>query len=91
MYDNINNTESKIMAKSIAKGYEDDNGIIRKPKSVKEIINDMQLIDDLLNIMKSKSLLNRKNNLKKAINARLTLDVHPDDILIGGSNDNIPN
>lgn len=42
--------------------------------STEEILNDLQLIDDLLVLQKSQSLLRRKRNLKAQFDARIGLE-----------------
>ena len=43
--------------------------------SKEEMLSDLELIDDLLVLMKSKSLLNRKKNLKTQLEARIGLEL----------------
>ncbi|MDD4385740.1 MAG: hypothetical protein PHD06_11255 [Bacteroidales bacterium] len=40
-----------------------------------EMLSELELIDDLLVLMKSKSLLNRKKNLKTQLEARIGLQL----------------
>jgi len=40
-----------------------------------EMLSELELIDDLLVLMKSKSLLNRKKNLKTQLEARIGLEL----------------
>jgi hypothetical protein len=44
------------------------------------------LIDNMLSVMKSKSLLNKKTNLKKQLDGLLALSVGDEDMVVGGSN-----
>jgi len=47
------------------------NVLKQDAESKEAILEDLQLIDDLLILMKSKSLLNRKKNLKVQLEARI--------------------
>jgi len=49
-------------------------------------LTDMELIDDLLVIMKSKSLLNKKNGLKRLISGRIDMEIKNSSIIPGSSN-----
>jgi|GEM_PF-1844704 len=48
-----------------------NDGVIDK----NEILKDLILIDDLLTLQKSQSLLNRKRNLKNQLEARIAYDL----------------
>jgi hypothetical protein len=47
----------------------------KKDSTAKELTADIKLIDDLLMLQKSKSLLNKKRNLKQQIDHRLNIEV----------------
>lgn len=40
-----------------------------------ELLNELNLIDDLLTLQKSKSLLNRKKNLRQQLEARISVEL----------------
>ena len=43
-----------------------------------DMLSELQLIDDLLTLQKAQSLLNRKKNLKKQLEARIAMELgHP--------------
>jgi hypothetical protein len=86
MFKNIKLEEVLIFAKQGIEGFTTDEGDIVEPKSKEEVLEDLELIDDLLSIMKSKSLLNKKRGLKTVIDGRLSLAVLPDTVRIGGTN-----
>ena len=47
-------------------------------KTKEDMLSDLQLIDDLLTLQKAQSLLNRKKNLKKQLEARIAMELgHP--------------
>lgn len=86
MFRNIKLEEVLIFAKQGIKGFTTDDGNVVAPKSKEEVLKDIELIDDLLSIMKSKTLLNKKRGLKAVIDGRLSLAVAPDSIRVGGTN-----
>ncbi len=86
MFKNIKLNEVLIFAKQGLNGFITDEGEVIKPISKDEILEETQLIDDLLSIMKSKSLLNKKRGLKAVIDGRLALSVCPKSVRVGGSN-----
>lgn len=66
MFTNISHNELPVLAQTIQKETNDTT----------KTLADLELIDDLLVIMKSKSLMNRKSpTLKKQIESRLHLEV----------------
>jgi len=86
MFKNIKIQEVLIFAKQGVQGFITDDGDVVKPKSKEEVLADIELIDDLLSIMKSKMLLNKKKGLKAVIDGRLALAVAPESIRVGGTN-----
>lgn len=86
MFRNIKIKEALIFAKQGVKGFTTDDGDVIEPKSKEEVLEDIELIDDLLSIMKSKMLLNKKRGLKATIDGRLSLAVAPESIRVGGTN-----
>lgn len=51
-----------------------------------EILEDLSLIDDLLTLIKSKSLLNKKHRLKNQLSARIGFAVGDEVVKVGGNN-----
>lgn len=86
MFTNIKIEEVLIFAKQGTQGFTTDDGDVVEPKSKEEVLEDIELIDDLLTIMKSKMLLNKKRGLKAVIDGRLSLAVAPESVRIGGTN-----
>lgn len=86
MFRNIKLEEVLIFAKQGVQGFTTDDGHVVEPKSKEEVLEDIELIDDLLSIMKSKMLLNKKKGLKAVIDGRLSLAVDPDSVRVGGTN-----
>jgi len=86
MFKNIKLEEVLIFARQGVKGFTTDDGYVVKPKSKEKVLEDIELIDDLLSIMKSKMLLNKKKGLKTVIDGRLALAVAPESIRVGGTN-----
>lgn len=86
MFKNIKLEEVLIFAKQGIQGFTTDDGDVVEQKSKEEVLEDIELIDDLLSIMKSKMLLNKKKGLKAVIDGRLALAVVPDSVRIGGTN-----
>lgn len=70
--------EKEIMIKSIIEN--SDN------PTAESVFNDLKLIDDLLVIMKSKSLLNKKKGLKRLISMRIEMEIENSSIVPGTSN-----
>lgn len=86
MFKEIKGKEMLIMAKVIKNGYVDDNGQVVPGKSLEDTLEEMELIDDLLVIMKSKSLLNKKQGLKRLLSGRIEMSVKNSSIVPGSSN-----
>lgn len=86
MFKEIKGKEMLIMAKVIKNGYVDDNGQVVPGKSLEDTLEEMELIDDLLVIMKSKSLLNKKRNLKRVLSGRIEMSLKNSSIVPGSSN-----
>ncbi|MFV0470013.1 MAG: hypothetical protein ACK5MK_13940 [Dysgonomonas sp.] len=74
------------MAKAISTDHYNENNELIKGKSMEETLEDMELIDDLLVIMKSKSLLNKKQGLKRLISGRIEMSCKSSTIVQGSSN-----
>ena len=85
MYQNIKTKELLIFLKQHKQGFTDDDGVYHKPCSLEELVESLEVIDDLLTIMKSKSLLNKKRGLKQVITGRLALACG-EHVHIGGNN-----
>lgn len=75
MFAEIKGKELVIMAKVIKNGFIDENGKNVEGKSLEETLELIEMIDDLLIIMKSKSLLNKKRGLKRAISGRIEMAI----------------
>ena len=86
MFTEIKGKEIAIMANVIKNGYVDDNGQVVPGQSLEETLETMELIDDLLVIMKSKSLLNKKRNLKRVLSGRIEMSLKNNSIISGSSN-----
>lgn len=86
MFKEIKGKEMVILAKVIKNGYVTEDGEIVEGKSLEETLEEMELIDDLLVIMKSKSLLNKKRNLKRVLSGRIEMSLKNSSIVPGSSN-----
>jgi hypothetical protein len=86
MFTNIKLKEVSIFAKQMNAGYTTDEGIEMPPIGAPAILQNLELIDNMLSVMKSKSLLNKKTNLKKQLDGLLALSVGDEDMVVGGSN-----
>ena len=86
MFTEIKGKEIAIMANVIKNGYVDEDGEVVKSKSLEETLEEMELIDDLLVIMKSKSLLNKKQGMKRLLSGRIEMSVKNSSIVSGSSN-----
>lgn len=75
MFKEIKGKEMVILAKVIKNGYVTEDGEIVEGKSLEETLEEMELIDDLLVIMKSKSLLNKKRNLNRVLSGRIEMAI----------------
>lgn len=85
MFTEIKGKEMVILAKVIKNGYVDDNGQVVPGKSLEETLEEMELIDDLLVIMKSKSLFNKKRDIKTVLSERIEMSVKNSSIVSGSS------
>jgi len=86
MFTEIKGKEMVIMAKVIKNGYVDEDGQVVPGLSLEETLETMELIDDLLVIMKSKSLLNKKRDLKRLLSGRIEMSIKNSSIVPGSSN-----
>ena len=86
MFNEIKGKEILIMAKSISTDHYNEDGELIKGKSMEDTLEDMELIDDLLVIMKSKSLLNKKQGLKRLLSGRIEMSIRNSSIISGSSN-----
>ncbi|NMA74324.1 MAG: hypothetical protein GX963_09235 [Bacteroidales bacterium] len=86
MFTEIKGKEIAIMANVIKNGYVDEDGEMVEGKSLEETLETMELIDDLLVIMKSKSLLNKKQGLKRLLSGRIEMSLKNSSIVSGSSN-----
>lgn len=75
-----------MIANELRNGYVDENGETVEGKSLEETLETMELIDDLLVIMKSKSLLNKKQGLKRLLSGRIEMSIKNSSIVPGSSN-----
>ena len=75
-----------MIANELRNGYVDENGETVEGKSLEETLETMELIDDLLVIMKSKSLLNKKQGLKRLLSGRIEMSIKNSSIVSGSSN-----
>lgn len=81
MFTEIKGKEIAIMANLIKNGYTNGDGEVVKGKSLEETLEGMELIDDLLIMMKSKSLLNKKHGLKRLLSGRIEMSVKSSSIV----------
>lgn len=86
MFTEIKGKEILIMAKALSTNHYNEKGELVKGLSMEETLTDMELIDDLLVIMKSKSLLNRKRGLKRLLSMRIEMETKNSSIVPGTSN-----
>jgi len=86
MFKEIKGREIVIMAKAISTDHYNDEGELIKGKSMEETLEDMELIDDLLVIIKSKSLLSKKHGLKRLLSGRIEMSCECSTITPGSSN-----
>lgn len=73
-----NRMEKEIMIKSIIENLENP--------TVEGVYEELKLIDDLLVIMKSKSLLNKKQGLKRLLSGIIEMEIKNSSIVPGSSN-----
>lgn len=71
MFNNINLLEVKIFATQMKNGFTSEEGVKYDPLTNEEILENLELIDNMLTVMKSHSLLNRKKGLKKTLDGLL--------------------
>lgn len=86
MFKEIKGNQIVIMAKAISSDHYDEDGNFIEGKSMEETLENMELIDDLLVIMRSKALLNKKKGLKRLISGRIEMACNNNSIIPGSSN-----
>lgn len=89
MFSNIKIKEAAIFAKHMVEGYTDEDGVVQKPISKEDVLEEIELIDNMLTVMKSRSLLNKKRGVKKMLDGILSISVKDEDVSVGGSNDHL--
>jgi hypothetical protein len=89
MFSNINTQETLLFAKSMKQGFTSEDGVCYPPLSNEEIVDELELIDNMLSVMKSKSLLNKKRNLSKCLDGLISSAVDPGSITPGSSNNHL--
>lgn len=86
MFREIKLQEAAVLAQVITTDHTDECGNTIKGKDLNGCLKEMELIDDLLSIMKSKSLLNKKRGLKRVISGRIEMSLKNSSIQPGLNN-----
>lgn len=81
----IKDSEVLIFYRNGVNGFYDGDGFV-KPKKPKQVLKDIETIDQLLIIQKLKSLLNKKRGLKQMFNKIIQNSISKD--AISGTNNN---
>ncbi|MCH8490228.1 MAG: hypothetical protein LAT81_09920, partial [Oceanicaulis sp.] len=75
----------------MAHGCTSEEGVVYGPTPKSEILGEIQLIDNMLTVMKSKSLLNTKRGQRKMLDGLLALAVGDGSVTPGGANNHLLN
>ena len=89
MFEHIKPQELPILAKSFKGALTTEEGHQYPERSNEEVLADLELVDHLLAIMKSKSLLNRKRGLLKMVDGLLAISVGDASVVPGHSNNHL--
>lgn len=89
MFSNIKLTEAAIFAEIMTNGFSDEKGKFYKPTPKTKIVDEIQLIDNMLTVLKTKSLLNKKRGVKRMLDGLLGIATGDQSILIGAANNQL--
>lgn len=89
MFSVIKLNEVAIFVKNMSQDRLDDDGKLIDPLTKEEMLDTLELIDNMLVVMKYKSLLNKKRNLKKMIKGIIEMHIDSNSITPGGSNNHL--
>lgn len=89
MFTNIKLNEVAIFAKTMSKERVLDDGTVLPPLTKVEMLNRIELIDNMLTVMKSKSLLNKKRGVKKILGGLIEMSIADKSITPGLSNNHV--
>lgn len=89
MFLNIKISEAAIFAEIMTIGLVGEDGTVYPPESNEEALKSIELIDNMLSVMKSKSLLNRKRGVKKMLDGLIAIHVGDKSIIPGASNNHL--
>jgi len=89
MFTNINLKEMAVFAKTMKNGFTTEDGVEIPPMPAPEILGNLELIDNMLSVMKSKSLLNKKMHVRKQLDGLLAISVGDEAMMPGGSNNHL--
>lgn len=89
MFTNINLKETAVFARIMNNGYYDENGKYVNPTPKENILEEIELIDNMLSIIKSASLLNKKRNVRKMLDGILAISVGDESVTPGLSNSHL--
>jgi hypothetical protein len=73
MFNVMKINEAALMAKVMASSYTDDEGKVHPPVALEDVMDNLQLVDRMLTLMRSKSLLNKKRGIKRDLDGLLSL------------------
>lgn len=87
MYSNINTEELVIWVKTLRTDTIGEDGQVHKAmKTAEEIHEELETIDNMLTVMKSANLLNRKRGVKKMLSGIISIAVGDESVTPGTSN-----
>lgn len=89
MFTNVKIEEAAIFAHIMANGYQTEEGVFVAPTPKDEILEEIELIDNMLTVLKSKSLLNKKRGVKKMLDGLLAISVGDPSVSPGGANNHL--
>lgn len=86
MFTQIKLPEAALLARTMKANLVLDDGTICPAKDNEQILDDMILIDNMLSVMRSKALLNRKSGTKKMLDGLLAIATGDTSVIPGTSN-----
>lgn len=89
MFTNIKLSEVSIFAKNMSVDSYDEDGNFYAAKSPEEILETIELIDNMLSVMKSRSLMNKKRNVKKMLDGLISMSIGDTSVVPGHSNNHL--
>jgi len=89
MFSNISLSELPLLAREFKKAYLSEDGQAYAEKSTEELLADIELVDHMLGVLKSKSLLNKKRGTNKMLDGLLAMATGDETVVPGSANNHL--